>query len=316
MPKKRTRRKDGLELVYKLTGNVREVNVFELAPALLGLGEILQEANRALGNESEISVNVRPFAPGSFIADIVLYAHSNVPLLLTAAEALRNLETVLKSLGLVKGAVVSVIAGLRKLGAKPTKVEQIAPNQYRYSADNNNSITVDGDVHALMQNAVIHNHFYNVLGRPTQHDNIDGLETFLADAEEETKVTVTKQDAAVLKEYSESTPPQAEGVKEVKNIADYYLKPKRISVEGEPDNWSFRIGREKDILKVDVVRDQDFLDKVRRGTYKLTKDDLLLAEVTTTQKVSGQSIISSSIELTRVKEYTPATPKHPPERLV
>ena len=39
-----------LEFVYEIEGNVDEIDVFHLAPALLSLGTVIQEANRTISN--------------------------------------------------------------------------------------------------------------------------------------------------------------------------------------------------------------------------------------------------------------------------
>jgi hypothetical protein len=52
-----------LNFVYKLEGDVTEVNVFKLAPTLLALGELIREGNRQINpGGREIAVNVNRFA--------------------------------------------------------------------------------------------------------------------------------------------------------------------------------------------------------------------------------------------------------------
>jgi hypothetical protein len=68
-----------LNFIYKLEGDVTEVDVFKLAPTLLALGELIQDSNAELnpGSTKKISVNVKPFREGSFIVDLRLFAETN-----------------------------------------------------------------------------------------------------------------------------------------------------------------------------------------------------------------------------------------------
>src|SRR5207245_954722 len=77
---RRTAAKKTVDLVYKLDGALKEIDVFKLAPALTGLGEIVQNAHKILGAEHEVGVNVRPFERGSFVVEISLFVRENLPL--------------------------------------------------------------------------------------------------------------------------------------------------------------------------------------------------------------------------------------------
>jgi hypothetical protein len=51
-------------LVYKLEGDIREVDIFKLAPTLLALGELIQDSNQLFPDGRDIAVNVKPFRKG------------------------------------------------------------------------------------------------------------------------------------------------------------------------------------------------------------------------------------------------------------
>jgi hypothetical protein len=82
-----------VELIYKLDGNLKEVDVFRLAPALLAAGHVIQEAHKDLGAPHEIGVNVKPFGEGSFVVDIVLVVKSNWPLVAASATLVDQAPT-------------------------------------------------------------------------------------------------------------------------------------------------------------------------------------------------------------------------------
>lgn len=60
---------------------------------------------------------------------------------------------------------------------------------------------------------------------------------------------------------------------EKRNITRVFLKPKRVSLEGESDNWSLRKG--PDVILTATIRDPDFLDKIKNGEIRLANEDLL-----------------------------------------
>ena len=68
-----------LHVVYKLDGDVTEIDVFKLAPTLLALGELIQESNQQVNPDGrQIGVNVKPFREGSFIVDLTVFPHTNL----------------------------------------------------------------------------------------------------------------------------------------------------------------------------------------------------------------------------------------------
>ena len=88
-----------------------------------------------------------------------------------------------------------------------------------------------------------------------------------------------------------------------RNITQCFLKPKRLSVEGEPDNWSFRKGG--DTVITATIKDQDFLDKIKSGEIRLAKEDLLEVNLLEIQEVHGEDIYAK-YEVLKVLNYKPS----------
>src|SRR5688572_19570794 len=90
-----------VHLIYELSGEVGAVDVFTLAPALLSLGQLIQESNATLNPGGDtVVVEVRPFREGSFIVDLVLNpATAYAPQLAMAAGG--GIWETLKAIGLV-----------------------------------------------------------------------------------------------------------------------------------------------------------------------------------------------------------------------
>lgn len=163
---------------------------------------------------------------------------------------------------------------------------------------------MNGDIHKLIQNQTIHNSVSYVFSKPSEQEGATGIETFLRGREDETKVLIGRNDAKAFEDFSAIELPSGTDIEEhTSQPTTYYLKPKRVSVEGESDNWSFRYGTNQ-TMRVDIVRDQIFLDKVKNGEYRLSCDDLVIAEVIQKQKIKGTEIIGEPrYELVSVSEY-------------
>ena len=79
-----------------------------------------------------------------------------------------------------------------------------------------------------------------------------------------------------------------------------WLQPKRVSVEGERANWSFRLGPENIITA--SISDDNFLGKIKNGEIRLSNSDRILVELLERQVVRGMSVTVTN-EITVVREY-------------
>jgi hypothetical protein len=156
-----------VNFVYKLDGDVTEIDIFKLAPTLLALGELIQESHQQVNPEGrQIGVNVKPFRQGSFIVDLTVFPQSNLQQLLDLLNThpVEQVKTLLEWIGLITGGtgVVGVLQLIRWLNGKPKAVDEIKPGEFRYTAGDDKSITVNAPVHQLFSNSSITNHIYQV----------------------------------------------------------------------------------------------------------------------------------------------------------
>jgi hypothetical protein len=149
-----------VNFVYKLDGNVSEVDVFKLAPTLLALGELIQQSNSELNpNGRQIGVNVKPFREGSFIVDLSIFPHTNLQQLLDilSSDQIGKVKTLLEWIGLISGGTAGAVRVIKYLNGKPKSVEEVKPGEFRYTGGDDNSITVNASVHQLLSNSSITN---------------------------------------------------------------------------------------------------------------------------------------------------------------
>lgn len=307
--------KNKLNFIYKLEGEkvADGIDIFELTPILLSLGELIQESNEIINPNSQkkIAVNVKPFEKGSFIVDIVLFAQNNLSQLIDMVNTdnIKEIKELLDWLGIVKACSGVALGGTSLFGlykflmGKPKTVEQLNANEYRVTNGEDKSITVNKKVFSLFQNQKITNNIYNIYGKPFENGGIDTVKSYIKDQEEETIEVVNKDEGKFFIPNNWELINPNEETKE--NTRTMYLNPKRGSFEGEGNSWSFRKGTNReDIIKA-TIRDETFLNKLKSGEIRPFSNDLIEVEIIEKQKVVNQEV-QTTYEITRVIDYKPA----------
>lgn len=300
-----------VNLVYKLDGDVGEIDVFKLAPCLLALGALIQDSNRELNPAGrQIAVNVKPFRPGSFIVELVLFPSTHLQQVLDLlnshpAEQIKNL---LEWIGLITGSgggVLGLVQLLKWLGGRPKTVEQLGPGEYRYTAGDDRSITVKAPVHQLFSNSTITNNVYQVYVAPMEgQSSVEDIKTYIEN-EPASAVTVARSDVPVIRESVSPSPTLADVEETTKETlhSGVFLNPKRGAFGDDPKDWSFWRGG--DVLTA-TIRDRGFLSKVASGEYRLNQSDLLVVDLLERQKIKGTLVQKPTYEITKVTEYRKA----------
>ncbi|HRH23350.1 MAG TPA: hypothetical protein PK295_01840 [Candidatus Magasanikbacteria bacterium] len=305
-----------VNFIYKLDGTDIDsgVNVFELAPILLSLGELIKESNKILNPQGrDIAVNVKPFEKGSFIVDILLFAPNNFQHLIDLVnnDHVKEIKEILEWIGIIGGGTVATGKGLfwliRKLNGKPKTVEQVKPNEVRYTSTSGNTYTVDVKVHLLFSNPNIQNFVYNAYGKPLESEKIDSVESYVKEEKEETKVVFEKDVLESIKNYSEAQLPSLAVEEEISASMEVFVSPKRGSFDADPRQWSFRLGAGEQIIKA-TIKDEDFLAKYKSNQIRLHFTDVLKVKlVQKLKKKDGTIDLESGInEIEKVLEYHPA----------
>jgi len=299
-----------INFVYKLEGDIGEVDVFNLAPTLLALGELIQESNRLLNpNGQEISVNVKPFSEGSFIVDLSMYPLSHYQQLLDffTPHSLEELKTLLEIIGLIAGGTAATTVGAVKaikfLRGKPKAIEELKPGEYRYTSQDDRSITVNGSVKTLLSNSSITNNIYKIYTPLNVQARIDDVKTYLKESED-TAVTVERSEIPSFREYAEpapALPEPAETTRENTQVG-VFLNPKRGAFGNDPKDWSFWRG-DGEVLTA-TIKDQRFLAQIESGEIRPNHSDLLTVTLLEKQKVRGTAVQKPTYEILEVTQYT------------
>ncbi len=298
-----------LNFVYQLEGDVKEIDIFKLAPTLLAIGELIQQSNRELNpNGPEVGVNVKPFRDGSFIVDLTLFQDSNFRQLLhfLTPHSLEQLESLLRDIGMIAagtvGAGVGAVKALKFLRGRPKAVDEVKPGEFRLTTIDDRSITVDRSTHLLLQNSSIVHNIFKVYGDPLDaQPNVDDVKTYLK-GDESSAVKVERSDVSGLREYINPSLLPAD----VKETAQddiqkgVFLNPKRGAFGDDPKDWSFFRG--DDVITV-TIRDKEFLARCASGEIRLNQSDLLTVDLLVRQKVKGTQVQKPIYEILKVTHY-------------
>jgi hypothetical protein len=300
-----------LNFVYQLEGDVKEIDVFKLAPTLLALGQLIQESNRALYPDSgkEIGVNVKPFREGSFIVDLTIFADSQLRQLLEFwhPHSIEQLKALLESIGLIgtetTGVVIGVVKAIKFLKGKPKTVEEIKPGEFRLTTIDDRSITVDQSTHTLLNNSTVTQNIYKIYADPMEAQaSITDVKTYLKEDKRDA-VTFERSEVPILREFTNPAPTPNDLAETVKEMIhkDVFLNPKRGAFGDDPKDWSFYRG--EDVITA-TVKDREFLAKCARGEVRLNQSDLLTVDLLERQKVKGTIVQKPVYEIIKVTQYT------------
>ena len=269
------------------------MDVRDLAPALLSLGQLFDESNRVLnGDKASVKLQVKAHESGSFeiLFDLYQTFGSQISQFLSGEFVTSALN--LKEL-VIGGAAGSV--GLWKLirmlkGGKPKKITDLKNGMVRVEFDGE-AFEVPLKLLRLYQDLAVRQAAGEVL-KPLERDGID---TFKIKDGRKVVETVTKDEV----KYFAAPEVEDEQILTSENEAAYSI----ISLAFKDDNkWRLYDGSSQ--ISV-TISDDDFKRKVDNNTISFAKGDILRCKVRTTQWRT-QTGLRTEYEVLEVKEHIPA----------
>jgi hypothetical protein len=274
------------------------MDVRDLAPAILGLGQLFDAANTALnGDTRRIKVQVQATEPGSFriVFDVVQTFGENLIALFSGPEvtAAANLVSLIVGVG-VPGGLLWLIQRTR--GRAPQKVEKLPDNNVRLTIGDD-TIDVPIELLRLFQDVAVRTAAQKVVEEPLKQDGIDSFEV----RDGGRSVFRVEKGEAVY--FARPQLPDETLIDEVRRSAFSI-----ISLAFKEDN-KWRLNDGTNAISA-TIEDASFLQKVDTNQVSFSKGDILICDVRVIQRRTDDGL-KTEYKVIRVAEHRPAVRQLP-----
>lgn len=261
-----------------------QMDVRELAPALIALSELLEQANKAaFPNAAEVRVNIQGnFKGGSFGVDLV--AMQTVAQQLVSmfagpeATAAANLFAILGGVGLLgSGGLIGVIKWLH--GRKPTTIKFEGDKTIFELRESETIETFEVDLVAgkLYQSRIVRQSLAKVI-KPLEREGVD---VFACGQDGKTQTVVTKQDVNAFIMSASA----ADIVSDT--LSEGVLLQIESAVFKDDNKWRFSDGSTPFFAE---IADQRFLARINSGDERFGKGDVLIVDLRRIQSISDAGL--------------------------
>lgn len=268
-----------------------EMDVRDLAPALLAISDVLDESNKIVyGDRTKVQVNVKgSFKTGSFVIELSV-AQLPIDQLVSlfdsdSANAAANL---LQILGFIipGGGLIGFLLWLKNRKIK--NIENVDDTKTIIEVENEEKYEANPRIIALFSNIRVRTSIQKVIAEPLSKEGID---TFTIKQNNE-ETTIKSED----KDYFKLSEIPDELLKD--QVREVYLKVLSISfVEG--NKWRFSDGGVEFFA---TITDEEFIKKVQENKDGFFKDDLFQVRLREKQWIADTGI-KSDYEIEEVLDH-------------
>jgi hypothetical protein len=259
------------------------MDVRDLAPALLALGQLLDAANAALnGDAAQLKLQVRATERGSFQIVLDLAQHWSADVLgffeRPDVGGATNLLAWVLGVPAVGTAAINSLISLTKIlrGRSPDQVERLPDNTMRIIFGTE-TIDVPIELLRLYQDVAVRNAVQKLIDEPLKREGVERFEVRKDGAVAE---SVSKAEAGF---FARPVVPDETLVDETRRSAFSI-----VSLAFKEDNkWRLFDGNTQISA---AIEDQDFLGRVNDSQIAFTKGDILLCDVRVTQRRTSEGL--------------------------
>jgi len=276
------------------------MDVRDLAPAMLGLGQLFDAANAALnGDSARVKVQVKATEPGCFqiTFEVIQTLGEHLVALLSGPNvtAAANLVTLL--IGVPTIGTVGLIGLIKRLkGGKFDRFDSLPENMVRLTIGGEH-IDIPLALLRLYQDVAVRAATEKVIEEPLKKEGIDSFEVR---EQSEVLVKVTKEEAEY---FAKPHVPEATLIDDTRRSAFSI-----ISLAFKEDN-KWRLNDGTNAISA-TIEDTDFLAKVDANQISFSKGDILICDVRVVQKQTDTGL-KTEYTVVRVVEHKPAARQLP-----
>lgn len=261
-----------------------QMDVRELAPALIALSTLLEQANKtAYPDSADVRVNVQgTFKGGSFGVDLIAIQSigQQIVTMLSGpnATAAANLFGILGGLGLLGGSgLIALVKWLK--GRKPTSIKIVGDTTVFeiQTVEFVETFEVDLVAAKLYKSRVVRQSLAKVI-KPLERDGID---YFACGREGQTEAVVTKDEASAF----DLAASEEDVVSD--NVSEGVLLQIESAVFKQDNKWRFNDGATSFFAE---IADQGFLGRIDSGGERFGKGDVLIVDLRRTQSVTDTGL--------------------------
>lgn len=290
-----------------------EIDVRDLAPSLLALGDVIQAANAALnGKRADAKLMVKATSKGSFVANLavdVSFLTVVGDLLDTIADnpdrvaAAKELISLLLGGGtILGGTTVGVMKVLRMLkGKKPEEVVQNSDGTTTI-VNNGTMIIVDARAMKILNDLPTRKAIEDFAVKSTGAKGVEQVRFEAPELEGFEPLALTKEDRAAL-----SVPP----VDELPSVTEQTEREALLRIWVVPLQgdyvWRFSDGGEKPFSA--TIDDTDFINAVAEAKVTFARGDILRCRIVEQQTLKGEAL-QKEVRIVKVIEHITA-PRQP-----